>query len=132
MWLGPSLFLGVSIFLWKYIGAVFMPEALARWVFSFIPVLEDMQTVMLVNAGLLYFGAYFVFAVFWPALKPRFGNPFFAALVLFLANVLLVFPLLGRGILGYRFPQGWMSACFPLLVSHWMFARGLQHQDRRK
>jgi hypothetical protein len=48
-----------------------------------------------------------------------------------LVNVLLVFPLLGRGVLGYQLPQGWLSASFPLLVSHWMFARGLQFQDRR-
>src|SRR5947199_8855578 len=26
MWLGPLLFVAVSIFLWKYVGAVFLPE----------------------------------------------------------------------------------------------------------
>jgi hypothetical protein len=131
MWQGPALFTAVSIFLWRYAGAVFVPEALARWIFSILPVLTDMETVTVVNAAVLYFGGYVVFALFWPVLKPRFGNPFLASLVLFMGNVVIIFPILGRGILGYRFPQGWMAACFPLLVSHWVFARGLQQQDRR-
>src|SRR5437773_12553799 len=37
MWLGPLLFVAVSIFLWKYVGAVFMPELLARSVFQVVP-----------------------------------------------------------------------------------------------
>ena len=56
---------------------------------------------------------------------------FLAGLALWFVNVFIVFPILGRGMLGYRMPQGWMSASLPLLVSHWMFARGLQFQDRR-
>ena len=131
MWLGPVLFLGVSIFLWKYIGAVFVPDALARAVFSILPVLADVETVIVANAAILYFGAYFVFAIFWPRLRPYFRNPFFAAVGLWMVNIFVLFPLLGRGILGYRFPQGWMAACLPLLFSHWMFARGLQYQERR-
>ena len=132
MWLGPVLFLGVSIFLWKYIDAVFVPEALARSVFSILPVLKDLENVIVANAAILYFGAYFVFAIFWPRLKPYFRNPFVAAVALWLVNILIVFPLIGRGVLGYRFPQGWMAACLPLLLSHWMFARGLQFQERRR
>jgi hypothetical protein len=131
MWLGPVLFLGMSVFLWKYIGAVFMPELLARAVFAMLPVLRDVETVVLVNAGIIYFGAYFVFAIFWRSLKPYLLNPFLAGLVLWLVNVLVVFPLMGRGVLGYQLPQGWIFASFPLVVSHWMFARGLQFQDRR-
>jgi hypothetical protein len=131
MWLGPVLFVGVSIFLWKYIGAVFVPEVLAWSVFSVLPVLTDLESVILANAAILYFGAYFVFAMFWPKLKPYFGNPFFAAIGLWLVNILILFPILGRGVLGYRFPQGWMAASFPLLLPHWMFARGLQFQERR-
>ena len=130
MWLGPVLFLGVSIFLWKYIGAVFVPDALARAVFSILPVLADVETVIVANAAILYFGAYFVFAIFWPRLRPYFRNPFFAAVGLWMVNIFVLFPLLGRGILGYRFPQGWRSS-LPLLLSHWMFARGLQYQERR-
>jgi hypothetical protein len=131
MWLGPVLFLGVTIFLWKYVGAVFVPEVLARSVFAILPVLIDVQMVILINAAIIYFGAYFAFAIFWGKLKPYLRNPFLAGLALWVVNVFVVFPLLGRGILGYRFPQGWISASFPLLVSHWMFARGLQFQDRR-
>lgn len=131
MWLGPVLFLGVSIFLWKYIDAVFVPEALATSIFSVLPVLMDLEKVVVANAAILYFGAYFVFAIFWPRLKPYFRNPFLAAVALWLANIFIVFPLVGRGVLGYRFPQGWMAACLPLLLSHWMFARGLQFQERR-
>ena len=131
MWLGPVLFLGMSVFLWRYIGAVFVPEAMARSVFSVLPVLSDLETVIIANAAILYFGAYFVFAVFWPRLKPYFHNPFVAAITLWMVNILILFPLVGRGILGYRFPQGWLTACLPLLFSHWMFARGLQFQQRR-
>src|SRR5436309_3453918 len=131
MWLGPALFVGVSVFLWKYIGAVFMPELVARWVFTILPVLMDVETVIFINAAVLYFGGYIVFAMFWRKLKPYLRNAFLAGLALWLVNVLIIFPLLGRGALGYRLPQGWISASFPLLVSHWMFARGLQFQDKR-
>ena len=131
MWLGPVLFIGVSVFLWKSVGAVFVPELLARSVFATLPALIDIELVILINAAILYFGAYFVFAIFWRRLKPYLGNPFLAGLALWLVNVIVVFPVLGKGALGYCMPQGWISASFPLLVSHWMFARGMQFQDRR-
>jgi hypothetical protein len=131
MWLGPALFIGVSVLLWWYVGAVFMPEVVARAVFSVLPALAELETVILINAAILYFGAYFVFAIFWQKIKPYLGNAFFAAIGLWLVNILLLFPILGRGVLGYKFPQGWMWASLPLLLSHWMFARGLQFQDRR-
>jgi hypothetical protein len=131
MWLGPALFIVVTVFLWRYIGAVFMPELLARVVFGVLPVLEDMELVILVNAAILYFGGYCTFALFWPRLKPYLRNPFLAGFVLWLANITLLFPVLGKGVLGYRMPQGWISASFPLLVAHWTFARGLQFQERR-
>jgi hypothetical protein len=131
MWLGPALFVGVSIFLWKYVGAVFMPELLARFVFRMLPPLESVDLFVTINAAFLYFGGYFAIAIFWKPLKVYLRNPFIAGLVLWLANVLIVFPMLGRGVLGYRLPQGWIAASFPMLVSHWMFARGLQFQERR-
>ena len=131
MWLGPVLFVGVSIFLWKYVGAVFMPELLARFVFRMLPPLESVDLFVTINAAFLYFGGYFAIAIFWKPLKVYLRNPFIAGLVLWLANVLIVFPMLGRGVLGYRLPQGWIAASFPMLVSHWMFARGLQFQERR-
>jgi hypothetical protein len=131
MWLGPVLFAAVSVFLWKYVGAVFIPQLLARAVFEVLPILADVEMVVLINAALIYFGAYFVFAIFWRRLKPYFRNPFLAGVALWLVNILVLFPVLGRGLLGYRMAQGWMSASLPLLLSHWMFARGLQFQDRR-
>ena len=132
MWLGPALFIVVSIFLWRYVGAVFVPELLARAVFAILPVLADMELVIVVNAAIVYFGAYFAFAVFWGRVKPYLRNAFLAAFVLWLVNVLLLFPVLGKGILGYRMPQGWIAVSFPLFVAHWIFARGLQFQDRRR
>ena len=131
MWLGPVLFVGVSIFLWKYVGAVFVPELLARFVFRMLPPLESVDLFVTINAAFFYFGGYFAIAIFWKPLKVYLRNPFIAGLVLWLANVLIVFPMLGRGVLGYRLPQGWIAASFPMLVSHWMFARGLQFQERR-
>ena len=131
MWLGPALFVAISIFLWKYVGAVFVPELLARWVFAVLPVLADMERVILINAAIIYFGAYFAFAVLWGKFKPYLRNAFLAGLALWFVNMALLFPVLGKGILGYRMPQGWIAVSFPLFVAHWIFARGLQFQDRR-
>ena len=132
MWLGPALFVAVSILLWKYLGAIFMPELMARSVFRAVPALATMDVFVTINAEILYFGGYLLFAMLWrPGLKPYLRNPFVAGIALWFVNVFVILPLLGRGILGYRLPQGWMSVSFPLLLSHWMFARGLQFQDRR-
>src|SRR5262249_7351647 len=119
------------LFLWKYLGAVFVPDLLARRVFSLLPALTDIQLVITINAAILYFAAYFVFAIFWVRLRRFFRHPFLAGFALWLINVTLLLPLLGRGLLGYRMPQGWLAASFPLFVAHWMFARGLQFQERR-
>ena len=62
MWLGPALFIAVNILLWRYVGAVFVPEVLARSVFRLLPALAELQTVILINMAILYFGAYFAFA----------------------------------------------------------------------
>jgi hypothetical protein len=131
MWLGPLLFIAVSVFLWRYLGAVFVPELLARPLFAILPSLLDMELVILINASIIYFGAYFAFALFWGKLRRHFRNPFVAGLALWLVNVVFLFPALGKGILGYRTPQGWLAVSFPLFVSHWVYARGLQFQDRR-
>src|SRR5205823_9698906 len=86
MWLGPVLFVAVSIFLWKYVGAVFIPELLARSVFQVVPGLASVELYVTINAALLYFGGYFVVAIFWRSLKPHPRNPFTAGLVLWLVN----------------------------------------------
>jgi hypothetical protein len=132
MWLGPILFILVSIALWRFLGAVFIPELLTRPVFAVLPALADIELVIIINAAIIYFGPYFVVAVFWGRLRPYFRNPFFIAVALWVVNVVLVLPILGKGILGYRMPQGWLASSFPLFVAHWIFARGLQLQERRK
>jgi hypothetical protein len=131
MWLGPALFVTVSVLLWKYLGAIFVPDLVARAIYRTLPGLESMDLFILINAAVLYFGVYVIVAIFWKPLKSYLKNPFVAALSLWLVNLFIILPLLGRGIIGYRLPQGWLSVSLPLLLSHWMFARGLQFQDRR-
>jgi hypothetical protein len=130
MWMGPLLYVATSIFLWKYLGSVFIPSLLTRTIVSVFPPLEDLQMLVAINTNVFYFGVYFLFALYWPRLKSYFWNPFLAGIALWLANVLVLFPLIGRGLLGYKLPQGWMAVSFPLLLSHWIFARGLSHQTR--
>ena len=55
-------------------------------------------------------------------------TPFFGAGVLWLVNVLLLFPLAGKGVFGHRLPQGALSATLFLFAAHWIFARMLQMQ----
>ena len=43
MWLGPVLFVAINVFLWKYIGAVFVPELVARTIFAILTVLGDVE-----------------------------------------------------------------------------------------
>ena len=129
MWMAPLLYLALSLFLWKYAGAVFVPQLFTRSILAAAPVLNDLETIILANTVFLYFGAYAAFTVFWPRLRQYFNNSaFLAGLSLWLINVLILFPLAGRGLLGYRLPQGWAAACFPLVLSHWIFARGLRYQ----
>ena len=130
MWMGPLLYVATSIFLWEYVGSVFIPNLLTRSILTLLPALVALETVVSINANLFYFGAYFLFAMFWPRLKPYFRNPFLAGVALWLMNVLVLFPIIGRGVLGYKLPQGWMAVSLPLLLSHWLFARGLAFQTR--
>jgi hypothetical protein len=129
MWLGPVLYVAISIFLWQYAGTVFMPELLARRLFSVLPVLQDAEIAVVINIAVLYFAPYFVLAFMWQRARIHLRHPFAAAVLMWLMNVLVLYPLLGRGLLGYRIPQGWLSANLPLLISHWIFARGLQFQQ---
>ena len=130
MWMGPLLFVASSIFLWQYLGSVYIPSLLMRSVLRLLPIPQDLETFVSINTNAVYFGAYFLFAFSWPRLKTYFKNPFVAGMALWLVNVLVIFPVVGRGVLGYRLPQGWMSASLPLLLSHWLFARGVQFQTR--
>ena len=130
MWMGPLMYVATSIFLWKYLGTVFVPNLLTRSVLLAIPPLTDLETLVSINTNLFYFGAYFVFGIFWPRLKTYFRNAFLAGMALWAVNVFVLFPIIGRGILGYKLPQGWMAVSFPLLLSHWLFARGLTYQQK--
>ncbi len=132
MWLGPVLYIATSVFLWQYAGAVFMPELLARRLFALLPVFREIEIVVLINAALLYFAPYLIFAVMWERARVYLKHPFLAAAVLWLVNILVLFPLLGRGLLGYQLPRGWVAASLPMLVSHWMFGRGLQFQQKQR
>jgi hypothetical protein len=131
MWLGPVLFVAISVFLWRYVGAVFVPDLMARMIFRAVPALESIELFVIINAALIYFAGYFVIAICWERVKAYLLSPFIAGIVLWLVNLFVILPILGRGILGYRLPQGWISVSLPLLLSHWIFARGLQFQDRR-
>jgi hypothetical protein len=130
MWMGPLLYVATSIFLSKYLGGVFIPTLLTRTIVSLVPPLGDLQTLVAINTNAFYFGAYFLFGFYWPRLKAYFRSAFVAAITLWLVNLFVLFPLIGRGVLGYRLPQGWMAVSFPLLLSHWLFARGLSYQTR--
>ena len=130
MWMAPLLFVATSVFLWRYLGSVFVPTLLTRSVVALVPALSDLETLVSINTNLLYFGAYLAFAMFWPRLKQYFRSPFLAGLALWLVNVFILFPAIGRGVLGYKLPQGWMAVSLPLLLSHWLFARGLGFQSR--
>src|ERR1051326_9032723 len=105
MWLGPALFATVSIILWKYLGAVFVPDLLARAIYRAFPGLASMDLFILINAAVLYFGEYVLIAILWRPLKAYLRNPVFAGLALWLVNLFVILPFLGRGILGYRLPQ---------------------------
>ena len=128
--MGPLLYVATSIFLWKYLGSVFIPSLLTRTIVSVFPPLADLQMLVTINTNAFYFGGYFLFGLYWPRLKSYFWNPFLAGIALWLANVFVLLPLIGRGVLGYKLPQGWMAVSFPLLLSHWLFARGLSYQTR--
>jgi len=76
MWFGPLLFVAVSIFLWKYVGAVFMPELLARSIFRVASGLASVELYITITAALLYFGGYFAVAIFRSSLKSYLRKPF--------------------------------------------------------
>jgi hypothetical protein len=62
---------------------VFVPELVARSIFRILPALSEAELVIIINAAILYFGAYFLFAIFWPQrLKQFFGSAFVAGLIL--------------------------------------------------
>jgi hypothetical protein len=132
----PVIFLAVSIALWRFFNAPFLPEQFANRVLqampdwlvgpgdgSFGPLAKQLA---MVNFAVLYFGAYFVFTYYWPRMKARLRNPFLGAFLLLLINLIILLPMAGRGLFGYRFPQGAFSVSIFLLASHWVFARSLQ------
>src|SRR5438045_7763859 len=100
MWLGPALFVTISVLLWKYLGAVFMPELLARSIYRMLPSLESVDLFIFINAGIVYFGLYIVVAIFWRRLKPYVKSPFLAGLGMSLGNLLIIRRLLGRARFG--------------------------------
>jgi hypothetical protein len=137
MMLPACVFLLVNVVLWKFVGAVFMPELLASRFFEFVPSPEEtvgmlLEHLIFINFVLLYFGAYFLFAFCWKRLRRTFRNPFYGVLVLLCVNLFVLFPLAGRGVFGYQLPQGPLSASSFILASHWILARVMQTQERRE
>ena len=134
----PLVYLVVSIMLWFLANAIFMPKLLANRLFEILPVSFIERGVQLlgplakqlafVNVAIVYFGAYFAFAFLWDRLKRTFGNAWIASLSLWGVNVLILFPLAGKGLFGSAMPQGVFSSCVFLFAAHWMFARLLQIQ----
>jgi hypothetical protein len=96
-----------------------MPESLQ----DFGPLVRQLAFV---NFALLYFGGYFVFTYYWTRLRKTFHNPFYGALALWMLHLLVILPVAGKGLFGYKMPQGAVSASIFALASHWVFARSLQ------
>src|SRR5262245_14891109 len=138
----PIVFLITSIILWQLASAVFMPELLANRLFEVLPAALIERGVQLLgplakqlafaNVAIVYFGVYFAFALCWDQLRRVFGNVWMGALSLWSVNVLVLFPIAGKGLLGSQLPQGPFSASFYLFASHWIFARMLQLQAPRR
>ncbi len=134
----PIVFLITSVVLWQLANAVFMPELLANRLFELLPAAFIERGVQLLgplakqlafaNVTILYFGAYFVFSFLWERLRAIFGNVWIASLTLWGVNVLVLFPVAGKGVFGSQLPQGPFSASLFLFAAHWIFARMLQLQ----
>jgi DMSO/TMAO reductase YedYZ molybdopterin-dependent catalytic subunit len=134
----PIVFVVTSIVLWQLANAIFMPELLANRLFEILPASFIERGVQLLgplakqlafaNVAILYFGLYFAFSLLWDRLRAAFGGVWLAAMTLWAANVLVLFPLSGQGLFGYRLSQGAFSASLFLFASHWIFARMLQLQ----
>src|SRR5580693_216731 len=110
----PLVYLVVSLVLWQLANAVFMPELLANRLFEILNAASIERGVQLMgplakqlafaNVILLYFIPYAIFAFSWGRLRRFFGSAFFGAGALWGVNVLVLFPLAGQGVFGYRLP----------------------------
>jgi hypothetical protein len=132
MWFAGVIYLAASLAFWEFAHAVFIPELLTNRVLELFstPVGSFVRLFVSLNVSGFYFAVYFLFSLYWPKLHDRFRNIFFGSLALFAVNVLILFPLAGKGFLGYLLPQGYIPACTFLFVAHWIFARALQIQER--
>ncbi len=139
----PIIFLIVSIVLWQLAGAVFMPELLANRIFEILPVATietgvrwlgplAKQLALCQRRGRLLWDLLWIRTRLGTGWKRTFGNVWLGALVLWSANVLILFPLAGKGLFGIGLPQGGLSASVLLFASHWIYARMLQLQAPRR
>lgn len=141
MWVAPFIYLVVTLVLWQFGNALFMPELLANRMFEIFPasLIEAAvqwmgplaKELAFYGIAVVYFGFYFVFAHFWERIRPYLGNAFYAAFALWGVHVLIVIPAAGQGVFAYKSPQGGLNATVLLFASHWIFARSLQFQDLR-
>ena len=109
-----------------------MPDVLTNRMLPIVSSEPLWRNVLLANIALAYFGAYWAFAARWDRLKPHLKSEFVGAILLWGLNVLVLFPLIGRGIFGYKLPQGAFLPCLYLLGMHWLYARMLQLSSSRQ
>src|SRR5438552_7045245 len=111
----PIVFVVTSIVLWQLAGAVFMPELLANRLFEVLPASFIERGVQLLgplakqlafaNVAIIYFGAYFLFVFCWERLRRVFGNAWVGGFTLWGLNVLILFPVAGKGPFCVQLPQ---------------------------
>ena len=106
MWAPPLIYALVSVLLWKFAHVFFMPQAIANRIAPIQRTEPLVSQIVLANVALAYFGAYWAFSGNWHRLRPYLKSEFFGAFALWAVNVLLLFPLIGRGIFGYKLPEG--------------------------
>jgi hypothetical protein len=131
MWFPAVIYCLVSILLWYFAKAFFMPQVLTDLVFPVQDTDLLVYRVALANIAFVYFGAYWVFAANWKRLQPYLRNEFLGGVTLWAINVFIIFPLIGRGVFGYKLPQGALFPCLYLFGTHWMYARMLEMKNER-
>jgi len=136
MWVAPIIYFVVTVLLWQFGGALFMPELLSNRMFEIFPVHFIEFAVQLLGSlakqlafygmAILYFGAYVLFARHWDRIRPYLGNAYYAGFAIWGVHVLILIPAAGQGVFATKSPQGGLAPSLMLFAAHWMFARSLQ------
>ena len=126
MWFPPLFYALVTVLLWWFARAFFVPQQVTNRIFPIQTTDPLLYQVALSNVAVFYFGAYWAFSAGWKRLRPYLKNEFVGGIALWAVNVLVILPLIGRGIFGYKLNQGALYPCMYLFATHWMYARMLQ------